>query len=227
MKTIILTIVLMGFVAAASAIDKPELDGRIRKLTAKFEAMQRKPDKRIPAELLNKAKGIILLDRTKAGFLFAYEGGAGVAMVKDPKKDTWSPAAFLKADDASLGFQIGGQQTFYAILLMSTNATQSMANQKFSFGGEASGTAGTQSGGVGESVSSDEQPIVIFTDRQGLYGGATIKGGAISPDEEGNRVYYGQYLTVKDILFDKKVQPSQSTEDLAQKLTDNSKAEKK
>ena len=44
-----------------------------------------------PAETLRKAQGIILLDRTKAGFLFAYQGGGGVAMVKDAKQGQMEP----------------------------------------------------------------------------------------------------------------------------------------
>jgi lipid-binding SYLF domain-containing protein len=82
MKTALVGLFLLGFAATALAIDKAELDNRIRTLTAKFEAMQQKPDKSIPAETLGKAKGIVLLDRTKAGFVFAYQGGGGVAMVK-------------------------------------------------------------------------------------------------------------------------------------------------
>src|SRR3989442_4711498 len=45
--------------------------------SAKFVALQQKPDKRIPAETLRKARGIVLMERTKAGFLFAYQGGNG------------------------------------------------------------------------------------------------------------------------------------------------------
>src|SRR6266576_3392778 len=72
--------------------------------------MQQKSDKRIPADLLRRAQGIILLDRTKAGFLFAFQGGVGVAMTKDPNTHQWSAPAFISANDASIGFQIGGEQ---------------------------------------------------------------------------------------------------------------------
>src|SRR5436190_2514202 len=124
MKTITLGLLLAGFAASAIGVEKTELDNRMRTLTAKFEALQLKPDKSIPADNLRKAQGIILLDRTKAGFLFAYQGGGGVAMVKDPSTEKWSPPAFLAAHEASLGFQIGGQQSFFVILLMNTNATR-------------------------------------------------------------------------------------------------------
>src|SRR5258708_29102654 len=99
MKTTMLGLILLGFACSTLAIDKAELDNRIRKLTAKLEEMQQKPDKSIPAGILRKAQGVILLDRTKAGFIFAYQGGGGVAMVKDPKTENQSPLVFLCADN--------------------------------------------------------------------------------------------------------------------------------
>src|SRR5215510_4946630 len=92
----------LGLAHAASAVDKAELDQRVRALTAKFEALQQKPDKAIPVENLHKAHGIVLLDRTKAGFVFAFQGGNGVALVKDAGNGQWSPAAWMAANEASL-----------------------------------------------------------------------------------------------------------------------------
>ncbi len=219
MKQIIVGLMLLAFAGSALARDKADLDNRIRKLTAKFEAMQSKPEKAIPAETLRKAQGVILLDRTKAGFIFAFQGGGGVAMVKEPKSEKWSPAAFVSATEASLGFQIGGQQTFVVILLMNTNAARILTDSDIEFGGEAAGTAGNSSGGVEGKVSTTERSILVYDDRNGLYGGAAIKGGSLSPDEDGNQIYYGQYQTMEDILFNKKVKQSESTASLAEKIT--------
>jgi lipid-binding SYLF domain-containing protein len=142
MKTTMLVCTVLAFASAALAIGPAELDNRIGTLTAKFEAFQQQPGRGIPAETLRAAQGIILLDRTKAGFLFAYQGGGGVALVRDAQTREWSPVAFLGASEASLGFQIGGEQDFYVILLMTTNATSALANPNIEFGGEARGTAG-------------------------------------------------------------------------------------
>jgi lipid-binding SYLF domain-containing protein len=221
MKTKMIAFVLLGFASAALAIEPAELDNRIRMLTDKFDSFQHQPDKRIPAENLRRAKGIILLDRTKAGFLFAYQGGSGVAMVKDSKLDTWSPPAFLAANQASLGFQIGGEQHFYIILLMTTNAARMLIDKNFTFGGEARGTAGNNSSGV-ETTTPADQAVLVYDDRQGLYAGAAIKGGAITPDDDANHVYYGQYLGMWDILFGHKVQPTATASILANKILEYS-----
>ena len=223
MKQIIVGVLLLGLAWTSTAGDQSEWDNRIRKLTSKFEAMQSKSDKAIPAETLKKAQGIILLERTKAGFIFAFQGGGGAALVKDAKNGKWGPAAFVSATEASLGFQIGGQQSFIVILLMNTNATRILTDSDIEFGGEASGTAGTASGGVEGKVSTTEREVLVYDDRNGLYGGAAIKGGSLSPDEKANQKYYGQYVTMEDILFKKKVKQTETAAALAEKIVQFSK----
>ena len=60
--------------------------------------------------------------------------------------------------------------------------------------------------------------MVIYDDREGLFGGAAIKGGAISPDHDANRVYYGESANMQEILFDKKFKPTESAKTLAGKI---------
>lgn len=225
MKTKMLGLMLLGIATSALAVDRADLDNRIRSWTAKFAAMQQDPAKSIPAATLQKAKGIVLLDRTKAGFLFAYEGGAGVAMVKDAANH-WSPAAFLTADDAGLGVQIGGQQSFIVMLFMDTNLPRWLSEQRERFAGEARGTAGESSAGVESDTVPQEPSVLVFESRQGLFGGAAVKGGSIMPDNSANRIYYGQPLTISDILFGGKAKPTEATRALTDEITVSSKLAK-
>jgi lipid-binding SYLF domain-containing protein len=222
MKSKILGLVLLGIAGSVLAVQRAELDNRIRTLTTKFAALQQDPVKRIPAESLQKAKGIVLLSRTRAGFVFAYEGGAGVAMVKDASGQ-WSPAAFLSAQDASLGFQVGGQQSFIVMLFMDTNFPRWLSEEQERFGGEARGTAGDSTAGVAGETGPQEASVLLFDNREGLYGGAAVKGGSITPDNTANLTYYGQPLTINDILFGDKVKPTEATLALADKITASSK----
>ncbi len=221
MKATILSFLLLGFATAAFALDQADLDNRVRTLTTEFEAYQQRPDKGVPAETLRNAQGIILLERTKAGFIFAYQGGGGVAMVKDPKLGKWSPIAFLSANEASLGLQVGGEKNFYIILLMTPDATRMLTDPKYNFGGGASGTAGTVTGGVQGNVTTTPA-VVIYDERNGLYGGAAVKAGSISPDNKANSIYYGQAVTMSDILFNHMVQPTESAASLASKINSES-----
>lgn len=215
--------VVVAAAFTAGAVEKPELDTRVRKLTTKFQAMQSNPDKRIPAEVLAKAQGIVLLDRTKGGFVFAYEGGTGVAMVRQGAKGPWGAGSFMSASEASLGFQVGGQQSFIVLLLMNTNVVQSLCQPRTDFGGAAEGTAGDASGGAEGKVTSDpfanEHSILVYSDRKGLYGGAAVKGGTMSADNTANEIYYGKALTAREILFEKKAEPGQTLKELSKAVT--------
>jgi lipid-binding SYLF domain-containing protein len=222
MRLFTIGVAWLACAVSASALDSTQLNERLRTLTDKFETLQQTPDKRVPADLLGKARGVILLDRTKAGFIFAFQGGGGVAMVKD-KNGEWSPPAFLTANEASLGFQIGGEQDFYVILLMTTNAVKSLTDSTINFGGEARGTAGNDSSGVEGDINSPEHSVIVYDSRQGLFGGVSIKGGTIAPDEHANEIYYNQAVSMRDILFDRKVSPTAAATDLAKKISDYSK----
>jgi SH3 domain-containing YSC84-like protein 1 len=218
MKRIFLACALLVFVTRAWAVDRVDLEQRVRVLISKLDTLQRDPTKSIPIKHLAKAQGIILLDRTKAGFLFAFQGGNGVALVRDPNTQKWSPPAFLSATEASLGFQIGGEQSFFVILLMTKEGARSIGEGRFEFGGEARGTAGESSAGEQATTSTDDRPVLVYSSRKGLYGGAAIKGGSISPDLEADRIYYGKAVTMDDILFAGKVEPTDTTTELAKKL---------
>ncbi len=217
MKTLMLGLLLFGFVGPVLAVDRAELDDRIRMLTGKFEALQAQSDKRVPADILRKAKGIILLDTTRAGFMFAFQGGNGVAVVKD-KWGNWSPVAFLNRTEGSFGFQAGGEQNFYVILLMDTNATRVLLKPAIDFGAEARGTAGDSSSRAEGKIASPFQSVLVYDEHNGFYGGVAFKNGALSPADKDNEVYYGQYVSMSDILFDKKLEATPAAVNLADKI---------
>lgn len=222
-RPLVLTLLLTSLLWLVShqtgrAVDRAEIDEKLRALAVKLDVLQAKPDKRIPAEKLREAKGIILLDRIRAGFLFAYQGGTGMAMIKDPHTGKWSPPSFLRASESSIGAQIGGEQLFIVILLMNTNSVWMLTQPTSEFGAEASGTAGNNSAGVQSSASSVEPLFLVYTDKEGLYGGASVKAGRLAPDTEANVAYYGQALAAKEILFDHKVKPSEAATELAKKI---------
>jgi lipid-binding SYLF domain-containing protein len=226
MKTLLLGLLLLGFARVTWADDKADLDKRINALTTRLETLQAKPDKAIPWDKLSKAQGIILLERVKGGLVFGYEDGRGVAMVKDKKSHKWSAAAFMTSGTTSFGLQAGGEQSFYVVLLMTTNSAFLMTEPNFNFGGEARASAGNAHDGTDTTTNSVDMPIQVYDDRNGFYGGAVVKGGTLAPDDKANTTYYGGSFTMKDILFDKKVKATQPAIDLAAKLTELSKKPK-
>jgi lipid-binding SYLF domain-containing protein len=219
LKTV-LSLLLIAGTSSALALDKAQLERRIQQLTAKFEALQSKPDKAIPAETLREAHGIILLERTKAGFVFGYEGGDGITMIKDADTGEWSAPAFLRAREASLGFQAGRQQLFVVILLMNDAVTHALSDPTFKLSDESSQDSDNgNTNSVSRSVLKTKSCLKVFGDRHGAFGGVATKSGAIIPDSEANRIYYGKSVNMEEILVDHKVTPSEAASGLLQRLT--------
>lgn len=218
MKVMILGLALLGCVHSALAVNRAELDARIRTLTARFEAMQQLPDRRVPADVLRRAKGVILLNRIKAGFMFAVQSGGGVAMVKDRSGD-WSPVAFIRSSGGSFGFQAGGEQDFCVVLLMNSNAVHRLADGTINFANEARATAGNNSAGAEKNINSSNQSVLVYAERSGFYGGVAFKGGTLSADRNANEVYYDRFVTLNDILFDHKVEPTEAARELARTIS--------
>jgi SH3 domain-containing YSC84-like protein 1 len=218
-KVILVTVATAGLTCSAQATDRVSLEKRLRSITVKFQELQAKPDKCVPPDMLRRAWGVILLESAKGGLGIGYRGGAGVTMVKDPDSGRWSPPAFMRANEGSLGLQIGGQTSFSVVLLMDTNSAFTLTASTFDFGGEAGGTAGTASGYQEGSAAVVEPWTQVYADSAGLYGGAVVKGGSLSPDTKANLIYYGTYLTPREILFGHKGQPTEAAVALADELS--------
>jgi len=221
MKRLLFTVMLCVAASAAAAETKAQLDNKVRKLISRLELLQANPELAVPADKLQKAVGVILMDRTKGGLVFGYERGSGVAMVKD-KSGKWSPFSFMTSNEGSFGAQIGGKNTFALILLMNDAVKQRLVASKVDFGGEAGGTAGDTSGSTNDNAP-DTAPVLVYGISSGVYGGATVKGGNVSADDKANENYYGQFYSINDILFEGKVKPSETAVELAKKIAELSK----
>jgi len=222
MKTLLSTLALCAITCAAFGEDKSDLDNQVRKLISRLETLQSQSDVAIPTDKLRKAVGVILMDRTKGGLIFGYEQGSGIAVVKS-EEGKWSPISFMTSHEGSFGAQIGGKNTFAVILLMHESAKERLVQSKVKFGGEAGGTAGSSSGSTDENPTEDG-PVLVYGTSSGVYGGATVKGGTFAIDEKANTTYYGGFHTSKEILFEGKVEPSETAVELAKKITGFSKA---
>ena len=216
MKTILLGLLMIGLACSARALDRAQLDDRVRSLTARFTAMQMDPATRVPANDLARAQGIILLDQTRGAFVFGFHSGNGVAMARGTSGH-WGPAGFVSSVGASLGAQIGGSRDFFVILLMTPGSAQSLGRSTIDLGAQASGTGGARYAGTQANLTSSPS-VIVYSQRNGLYAGATIRGGSISPDRNANAVYYGRPISMDEILFESQVVPGAAYYDLIAKI---------
>ena len=65
-------------VAPVLAESKNKLEARVRDLTDYFDSVQKDSEKAVPAEILSKAQGLVIMRNYKAGFIFNNSGNSPV-----------------------------------------------------------------------------------------------------------------------------------------------------
>jgi len=206
------------------AASKNKLDSRVRDLTDYFESVQHDSSKAVPAEVLSKAEGLVIMRNYKAGFIIGLSGGHGVAMTKNKTTGTWGPVGFVKAGEGSFGFQAGAQRNDLILVLMNSEAVSLLTNPNLKLGVDVRATVGPKSAGDQANFKTDNTPVLVYGDTRVLFGGAAIETGGLFPDGGDNEEYYDQKLSMSDILTGEKVQPTPAAKLLADKIEQSAKA---
>ena len=173
------------------------------------------PDKGIPQEYLAKADCILIFPSVdKGAFIVGGKHGNGVASCRQPDGKMGS-LAFYTVGGASIGFQIGGQTADVVMLIMNEKGISHLLEDKFTFGGEATATAGP----VGRTAhaATDAQmhaQILSWSRSQGLFVGAALDGSVVKPNQDANMRLYGQPTTGRQILVNSKLNVPASAQSL-------------
>ena len=218
MNTFFATILAASVAGPALAESKNKIDAQVRDLTDYFEKVQKDADTAVPAEILSKADGLIIMRTYKAGFIFGVAGGHGVAIVKNETTGKWGPVGFVKSGEGSFGFQAGGQRSDMILVLMNGTGVKVLTEPNFKIGVDVRATVGPKSAGDQANLKTDDTPVLVYSDTKGVYGGASLQTGGIFPDSGENEDYYGKKLTMTEILVDGKVEPTEAAKLLAGKI---------
>ncbi len=227
MNTFFATILAASVAVPALAESKNKLDARVRDLTDYFEKVQKDPDTAVPAEILSKAEGLIVMRTYKAGFIVGVAGGHGVALVKNKTTGKWGPVGFLKSGEGSFGFQAGGQRSDVILVLMNSDGVKVLTTPNLKLGVDVRATVGPKSGGDQANFKTDQTPVLVYSDTRGAYGGASLETGGVFPDSGDNEDYYGKKLTMTEIVVDGKVEPTEAAKLLAGKIEEYAKPARK
>jgi lipid-binding SYLF domain-containing protein len=163
--SLVICFTLMGGVIHAGPFEKTteKLDIRVRRAAERFIEMQADPAKRIPADLISKARGIIILHKVKAGLLIGGEAGNGVALVRNRETGAWSAPAFVSSAEGSYGLQLGAQESDLIFLLMNETGLKPLLGGGVNVGVDVAATAGP----VEESGNIDtmtlNSPILVYS----------------------------------------------------------------
>jgi lipid-binding SYLF domain-containing protein len=152
---------------------------------------------------LQNAKGIMIVPQlVKGGFFLGGSGGSGVVLAHDGTNGSWSDPAFYTIASVSFGLQFGGEVSEVAFLVMTQNGMDSMLKPSFKLGGDVSIAAGP----VGAGAKAATADILAFSRSKGLFGGISLEGSIIGPQNDWNGAYYANPgVQPADILINHKV----------------------
>lgn len=151
------------------------------------------PEREIPRDLLESAEAVAICPGVlKAAFIVGGRKGDCVISRRTQKRQ-WSTPIFYNLAGGSIGAQIGGSKTDYVLLFMNPEALKGLMDDKFEIGGEAEATAGP----VGRAAGASTNPrlsagLLSYSRSKGAFIGVSLKGIAITPDNDLNEAFYGR-----------------------------------
>jgi len=206
--------------AQAYQVKRTTLVERLDTCEAILQDLQSSTKTAIPADILRRARGIVIVNQVQAGFIFGVKDGYAVALVRRPN-GRWSVPAFLNAGEASFGFQAGVKAINTVFVIMDDATARLLLNRKVNFGAEAKAVAGVRAA-ESEAVTKHlpgNANVLIYTLGEGYYLSAAIKTGFMSPNEESNRVFYNSTNKVPELLYSDWVQAPPETHYLINYVT--------
>ena len=151
------------------------------------------PEKEIPRDLLESAEAVAVCPGVlKAAFIVGGRKGDCVISRRTPKRQ-WGSPVFYNMTGGSFGAQVGGAKTDYVLLFMNADALKGLMGDKFEIGGEAEATAGPVGRAAGASTNARlSAGILTYSRSKGAFVGLSLKGVAITPDNDLNEAFYGK-----------------------------------
>jgi lipid-binding SYLF domain-containing protein len=151
------------------------------------------PEKEIPRDLLESAEAVAVCPGVvKAAFILGGRKGDCVISRRTLKRQ-WGSPVYYNLTGGSFGAQIGASKTDFVLLFMNSDALKGLMEDKFEMGGEAEATAGP----VGRTAAASTTPrlnagILTYSRSKGAFIGVSLKGVAITPDNDLNEAFYGR-----------------------------------
>jgi SH3 domain-containing YSC84-like protein 1 len=202
---VLLSVFVFAFAALPAAAQKAEQEV-VDKARAALENLRKDPDHPTLNGVIEKAKAVLIIPSLiKAGFILGGEGGSGVLLARDANGG-WTAPAFYTLASGSVGLQIGAQDAEVIFTVMTDKGLQQVIQSQFKLGADASIAVGPKGTGVeAATTAAFGADIYSFSRTKGAYAGGSFEGSFIKAREEWNKAYYGQPVSVEDIVLHNKV----------------------
>ncbi len=191
----------------ASADDAADARARVDKATQTIEDFKADPDMTWFRDNLPDAKAVMVVPvLVKAGFIFGGSGGHGLILWRDERTGAWSYPSFTFMGSATFGLQIGVEAAEVVLMIRSERGKRALLSTEFKLGGDVSVAAGPTGAGA-QAATTD---VLAFSRTKGLFGGLTVEGAVIEPKDKWNQAFYGQAVSVEDVLIAQRVSNPQA-----------------
>jgi lipid-binding SYLF domain-containing protein len=193
--------IAVALLLAAPAMAQQEQQALVDKSRISLNALLNDADHPNLKSTLSRAKAVLIIPSLlKAGFIVGGEGGSGVLLTRGTSGD-WSAPAFYTLASGSVGLQIGAQDAEVLLTVMTDKGLHQVIQNQFKLGADASIAIGPKGGGVEASTTLNMgADIYAFSKTRGVFAGGSFEGSWIKAREEWNKLYYGQALSVQDII---------------------------
>ena len=180
---------------------------RVETCEAILREFQADTNTAIPAEVLQRAKALVITNQLKAGFILGFKAGYGTILVKK-SNGQWSIPVVVNAGNASLGLQLGGSAVQTVYVIMDEDTPRLIFEGRLNIGVDAQAVAGPR---ASEKETSNREilntPVLVYSKNKGLYAGATVKTGFIGRSDDINRAYYAVPYDLPELLYGDFVSP--------------------
>jgi len=212
LKSLMLAMTLIsGQIATTAPVGAQETEkegNRLQESATVLREIFGMPDS-IPQDLLDKAECVIIYPSVKK-VAFGVGGSYGRGVISCRSGATfngpWSSPAMFALEGASIGFQVGAQETDFILLVMNDRGATSVLGSKVKLGADASAAAGPKGRNAGASTDIVMRAeMLTYSRARGLFAGVSLEGSTLRSDDGANEKLYGRKISAREIVEGGKV----------------------
>lgn len=160
-------------------------------------------ERNIPIDLLQHARGILVLTVLKAGLVVSGRVGSGLILQRNANQ--WSAPVAIGTVGLGWGAVVGGDITNYLVIFTTDQAVQDILHKESSvqLGGELDVAVGPLGRGAKGQVQTGDWTLhtaYSYAHSQGLFVGVSLEGSVLSVRQDVNRNFYGRALSATEIV---------------------------
>jgi len=218
-------VALLGTAATAVGQEDKKEAERLGEAAKALQEILAMPDG-LPQSLLDKSECVVVFPGVKKaaiGIGGSYGRGAMTCRSGATHTGPWSAPAMYALEGASIGFQLGGSESDFVMLVMNDKGATSVLNSKVKLGADAAIAAGPK--GREAEAATDvvlKAEILSYSRSKGAFAGVSLEGSTLRSDGDANKNLYGKELNAEQIITGNTVQTPPAGKPLVEALNKKS-----